>query len=494
MNPEDPIADSIDFDLSEGLTDPSRAAAIMRILPQLVGAQGDYRQIGGYSGLPQTGGQALADVAAGAGQLPSGIGQDVRMPNLGKMYADRAQLEQRGDIASNELENRRVMLEDAMTRARANQGMNALDFVQKDRQLAQQMEINKRLLAQDARMRIEFIANAAKAAGAQDSPEYRAYMDHFMRALRDPTRLAALTSPQTGVDAMTAIMNEALQASRSPQAATPRAETTVRTVEGVSRPQNFPTVAPTEQRMRDQVRDQLLADERAGTTQYSPAMSEPQKPVYPPAPVRTPGMGDAAYQKAVSEHAKIVSDMNKDYQQELARFDDNNRKAAEDAAKREKESIAMQEQAVDAKRVRDAAVSNLSETLNTARSFASSKGLSRIVGPYVRDTVTGDARDALTLYENVVGSQIVQMLGALKEQSKTGATGFGALSERELDLVKAAASKLSDRSQSEAQFRKHLNEYITRLQKMISGVEENYSSGPWAKREGKPSGVRVTVE
>lgn len=108
MNPKDPVAQSIDFDLAEGMTDPTRAAAIMRILPQLTGSQPNTRPIGDYSGLPQTGGQALADVASLAGQIPSGVPGDTRMPSLGEIYQNRALMTQRGDIANEELINRRT--------------------------------------------------------------------------------------------------------------------------------------------------------------------------------------------------------------------------------------------------------------------------------------------------------------------------------------------------------------------------------------------------
>jgi hypothetical protein len=417
------------------------------------------------------------------------------MPDLGKIYQHRADMMQRGDVLANEGEQRRVNEENMMTRARAGQAMNVLKYVQEDRKLAESLRVNERLLAQDGRMRIEFIGNAAKAAGSPDSPEYRAYMDTFMRSLRDPVKRAALLDPKTGVQAMTSIMDEALQASRVPQTSpSPRTEAAIGVV-GAQRPSEFPTVAPNVQAARDRTRDELLADERAGRTQYTPALSEPQKPVYPPVPVRSPGMGDSAWQKMQSDHAKIVSDMNKDYQSEMERFTRNAREQRESQAKVEKDTVALQEQAVDAKRVRDAAVSNLSETLSTAKALASHKGLNRIVGPVAGQTpnFTGDALDAMTLYSNIVGAQIVGMLSDLKAQSKTGATGFGALSDRELALVKESASKLQ-RAQTKEQFDKHLAEYISRLQRMIRGVEENYSSGPWAQRESMPSGVRVTVE
>lgn len=496
----DPIVDAIDYDLSEGMTDPSRAQAIMRLLPQLVGAKQEVRPIGNYSGLPQTGEQALADVAAGAGRLSQG------MPNLGTIYGNRAQLQQRGDILANEAEQRRVNEENQMTRARGTQAMNVLNYVQEDRKLAESVRVNERLLAQDARMRIEFIGNAAKAAGAPDSPENRAYMDSFMKSLRDPAKRAALLDPKTGVQAMTAIMDEALQASRVPQSApSPRAEAAIGVV-GAQRPSEFPRVSPEEQTTRDAGRRQILEAELAVETDpnnRAAIQSElsrmggpvtagpPSKPVLLPIPTRAPGEGDAAYRN----RAQAVDEKNQkalaDYEEAQRKYETLTTQRAEAARKAEKEQAALQEQSVDARRVHDKSVSATQAAIDTARALKSHKGLPRILGTLDARTwnVTQDANDAQTIYNNVIGAQVMQTLSELKAQSKTGATGFGALSDKELKLLESAASKL-DQKQSETQFNKHLDEYIAQLEKIQRGVQDDYKAGPWAKG-GLPSGVTV---
>ena len=492
-DPNDPILQAIDDNYSEGMSDPSRAAAIMRMLPQLVGAKPNIRPIGNYSGLPQTGGQALADVGSLAGQGPSGLPGDVKMgTNLGEIYQNRAQLAQRGDIFSNELEGRRVAEENLMTRARGTQTLEALKLAQQEKMLAQQIEANKRLLATDARMRLEFIGNSAKAAGAPDSPEYRAYLDHFMKTLRDPVRRKALENPDTGIAAMTTIMDEALQASRVPaQAPTPRAERAVSTAEGVSRPStpgsapaNFPTVAPTEQAARDALRGGILADEQAGRVKYDPITSIPQKPVYPPSPFRNQGEGDAAFAKRQSEHGKIVSDMSKEYQQESIRYNEDLRKQREDEVKIRKDEETQQVVALDARKLRDAVTSKLSNSIATIDELQKAKGLPKLVGALDAWTpdISQDAQDAVVIYQNIISGQVMEVLNDLKAQSKTGATGFGALSENELKLIKNAAGKLS-RRQSEPQFKKHLDEYRAQLEKTLRGVDRDYQSGPWAKKE-----------
>lgn len=106
MNPDDPIAQAIDADFTEGMSDPSRAGAILRMLPRLLG---DQPSIQPQSGIPQTGQDVFADVGALAGQAPSGLPGDVRMgTNLGEVYAKRAGRMQRGQIAEQELIGRRA--------------------------------------------------------------------------------------------------------------------------------------------------------------------------------------------------------------------------------------------------------------------------------------------------------------------------------------------------------------------------------------------------
>jgi len=496
----DPIVDAIDFDLSEGMNDPSRASAIMRILPQLVGAKQEIRPIGNYSGLPQTGEQALADVAAGAGRLSQG------MPDLGKIYQDRADMMQRGDVLANEGEQRRVNEENMMTRARAGQAMNVLKYVQEDRKIAESLRVNERLLAQDGRMRIEFIGNAAKAAGSPDSPEYRAYMDTFMRSLRDPVKRAALLDPKTGVQAMTSIMDEALQASRVPQTSpSPRTEAAIGVV-GAQRPSEFPRVSPEEQATRDAGRRRILEEELAAETDprnQAAIRSElsrmggpviagpPSKPIPLPIPVRASGEGDAAYRNRVQAVDEKNQKALADYQDSLMKYETLTTQRAEAARKAEKEQAALQEQSIDARKLYEGATAQLSDVIKTAQELKAMPGLNRLVGPL--DAWTPDlspsVQNAKVIYENLIAKQVVDVLKGMKEQSKTGSTGFGALSDRELALVKNAAGKLA-RSQTEDQFRKHLDEYIAQLEKTLSGVKRDYESGPWAKG-GLPPGVTV---
>lgn len=56
-----------------------------------------------------------------------------------------------------------------------------------------------------------------------------------------------------------------------------------------------------------------------------------------------------------------------------------------------------------------------------------------------------NATDAYAALQQVMGRQVLDLIGQMKEQSRTGATGFGALSTRELDVLQSAATKLTNR-------------------------------------------------
>lgn len=74
-----------------------------------------------------------------------------------------------------------------------------------------------------------------------------------------------------------------------------------------------------------------------------------------------------------------------------------------------------------------------------------------------------DAGAALALYKQVTGGTFLAGLAKLKSASKTGATGLGAVSEREGDKVQSDAAAL-DRLQQPVDFRKQLGTYISEIE------------------------------
>lgn len=74
---------------------------------------------------------------------------------------------------------------------------------------------------------------------------------------------------------------------------------------------------------------------------------------------------------------------------------------------------------------------------------------------------------ALALYKQVTGGTFLAGLAKLKAASKTGATGLGAVSEREGDKVQSDAAAL-DRLQQAPDFRKQLATYISEIEGFAS--------------------------
>jgi hypothetical protein len=76
-------------------------------------------------------------------------------------------------------------------------------------------------------------------------------------------------------------------------------------------------------------------------------------------------------------------------------------------------------------------------------------------------------------FKNLQANAVMDVLSEMKSQSRTGATGFGALNEKELSLIMDAASKLDTRL-NEATAEKYLNEMKVNLQKIIDREKNGY--------------------
>jgi hypothetical protein len=85
-----------------------------------------------------------------------------------------------------------------------------------------------------------------------------------------------------------------------------------------------------------------------------------------------------------------------------------------------------------------------------------------MAGQTATTVASGDARAALALYKQVTGGTFLAGLAKLKEASKTGATGLGAVTEREGDKVQSDAAAL-DRAQDAGPFRAQLATYADAL-------------------------------
>lgn len=86
-------------------------------------------------------------------------------------------------------------------------------------------------------------------------------------------------------------------------------------------------------------------------------------------------------------------------------------------------------------------------------------GTEGMAGQTATTIASGPARAALDLHTSVVGGTLMTGLSKLKQESKTGASGLGALSEKEGSKVQADTAAL-DRNQDAKDLRLRLSQYI----------------------------------
>jgi hypothetical protein len=119
-------------------------------------------------------------------------------------------------------------------------------------------------------------------------------------------------------------------------------------------------------------------------------------------------------------------------------------------------------------------------------------GAQRIFGEWTPTTVRGlmpgkDATDANAALQQVMGQQIIDLIAEMKSQSQTGATGFGQMTIRELDVLQSAATQLTRRLSHEGA----LKELLKIRSALLKVIAEPQSQGTAAA--GSPAGrVRAT--
>ncbi len=77
----------------------------------------------------------------------------------------------------------------------------------------------------------------------------------------------------------------------------------------------------------------------------------------------------------------------------------------------------------------------------------------------------------------LTGQQIINLMGEMKRQSATGATGFGQLSDAEGQLLKNAATQLADRGISPQHAKEQLALAAQLVEKMLTSSGGGTSSG-----------------
>lgn len=115
--------------------------------------------------------------------------------------------------------------------------------------------------------------------------------------------------------------------------------------------------------------------------------------------------------------------------------------------------------------------------------YALKPGVSQLYGARIPglSMIPGtDTSNALASMNRLRGRMVTDLLGELKAQSRTGATGFGALSEKELSILQSSASKLENSGMSDTDV---LNELVRirerlKLAKQEPGAPSQNGSAP----------------
>lgn len=104
-------------------------------------------------------------------------------------------------------------------------------------------------------------------------------------------------------------------------------------------------------------------------------------------------------------------------------------------------------------------------------------GLSGITGVIAGRTpnLTGPARDAQTLLDNIMTSGQIGVMAALKQASATGSTGFGQLSEKEGEVLRKSQAAVSQ-IQNTGDFKKGIDAWIQNLKETQQFANTAYSS------------------
>lgn len=120
--------------------------------------------------------------------------------------------------------------------------------------------------------------------------------------------------------------------------------------------------------------------------------------------------------------------------------------------------------------------STIDGTLNTIERLKKAERLDDVVGAFEGrlPALTSDASaDAIALVEQLTSQLAISEIQRMKAASPNGASGFGALSEKELAVIMNASQNLK-RAQSEKQFRANLDETFRILMKARGAITTKF--------------------
>lgn len=142
------------------------------------------------------------------------------------------------------------------------------------------------------------------------------------------------------------------------------------------------------------------------------------------------------------------------------------------------------------------AIAELDELLdkdgNLRPHTADAVGKSRILGNVSEFAGLGSLTPSTTKgragINSLKGKLVLDLIGQMKAQSKTGATGFGAMNQKELAILEASASKLANTDMADDDFRDELKRIRERLnlimQDQSGGSDADKKADDYMRRKG----------
>ena len=120
---------------------------------------------------------------------------------------------------------------------------------------------------------------------------------------------------------------------------------------------------------------------------------------------------------------------------------------------------------------------SIDKLIGNLTSLKNHKGLSGITGLVYGRTpnLTGPARDAQALLDNIMSSGQISVMQALKQASATGSTGFGQLSEKEGEVLRNSLAAINQ-VQNTNDFQKGIDGWIEQLRQTKGNVQNAYKA------------------
>lgn len=116
--------------------------------------------------------------------------------------------------------------------------------------------------------------------------------------------------------------------------------------------------------------------------------------------------------------------------------------------------------------------------INEAKKLVDSGLFSSGFGSGLASSIGGTtATDLKGVIDSIKSDEAIGTLMKLKSESKTGASGFGVLSDKELNVIQSAVASL-DQSQSDAQLKKSLDLIASKYDKIKSTIGAQYGLQP----------------